>query len=356
MNTPRVEVDLGKILHNTQCLVQRLASCGISLTGVTKAVCGNPAIAQAMLKGGAIGLAESRISHVHRLRQAGIACPISMIRTPLMSQLDQVVQACDTSYNTERSVIVGLSAAAVRAKLIHNVILMVEMGDMREGILPQDVAQMALDIANLQGVSLTGIGANFACLRSTAPSTSDMANFLILIDQVESTSELNFDTISGGNSASLPWTKTQTSPTRINNLRVGEAILVGSDPVSGDQINGLYTDAFTLIAEVIETKTKQLQAPESRSILALGYQDTNLLGVALPVDILFAGATSDHTVITTRESLPVGTELRLNMNYSALMRSMAAPDIQTRTYYESIGTIDNSYKEKNHYGKIRATE
>ena len=84
MTCPRVEVDLRKICQNTEIVVRRLKTRGITVTGVTKAVCGHPAIAQAMLDGGALGLAEARITNVQRLRKAGITDPITL---PMRSRI-----------------------------------------------------------------------------------------------------------------------------------------------------------------------------------------------------------------------------------------------------------------------------
>ena len=113
MSCPRIEVDLCKIRHNTQLLVKRLGLRGVGVTGVTKAICGHPAIAQAMLDGGATALADSRISNVQRLRSTGLTGPITLIRTPMLSQADEVVQSCEASYNTEIFVISALAAAAI---------------------------------------------------------------------------------------------------------------------------------------------------------------------------------------------------------------------------------------------------
>ena len=97
MTTPRIEVDLSKIRHNTRYLVERLKARGITVTAVTKAVCGHPKIAQAMLEGGAVDPGEARVSNVKRLRGAGITTPINLIRTPLLSQADLVVGSCSAS-------------------------------------------------------------------------------------------------------------------------------------------------------------------------------------------------------------------------------------------------------------------
>ncbi len=349
MNCPRIEVDLHKLRHNTRTVVERLKARGIRVTAVTKAVCGHPAMAQAMLDGGAEGLAEARLSNVKRLRQAGVTCPITLIRTPMLSQVDDIVQVCEASYNTEIPVIAALAAAALRQNTTHDVVLMVEMGDLREGIMPQDIGHMGQQVVDMPGVALKGIGANFACLSGIAPTATKMQALTALANEVEGRCGPFVQTVSGGNSANLPWAFGSRATGRINDLRIGEAILLGMDPITGVQIGGLFQDSFTLVAEVIETDTKTVSpllgtadhAPAiirlvpatletTRIILALGNQDTDTAGLSMPAGSTLVGATSDHLVIgTTDQKLRVGSEMRFQMNYSALMRAMAAPDIQT---------------------------
>ena len=332
MTTPRIEVDLSKIRHNTRYLVERLKARGITVTAVTKAVCGHPKIAQAMLEGGAVDLGEARVSNVKRLRGAGITTPITLIRTPLLSQADLVVGSCSASFNSEVDVIARLAEAARKTKFVHSIMLMVEMGDMRDGIMPENVEAIARQVTAMPGVTVRGIGANFACLSGTAPTTSKMNDLSAIASHIEQTYGILIPVISGG---------------RINNLTLGAVILLGVEPVSGEKINGLFTDAFTLITEVIEAKSKPvltkalftdpaLQAlrlvPDNnhamRSILAIGKQDTDISGLTLPKGVTCLGATSDHMVIKSIRSHPrVGSALKLQMNYSALMRTMNAPDI-----------------------------
>lgn len=347
MTAPRVEIDLTKITENTLCLVDRLAARRITVTGVTKAVCGHPNVARAMLKGGAVGLADARISNVLRMREAGITSPISLIRAPMQGDIDAVVQCCDCSYNTEPDTIVKLAAAARRHGIVHDVVLMVEMGDNREGILPDNLAEVAARIGNLPGLALKGIAANFTCLGNTAPTADDMALLSRLADMVEGACGPLVEVVSGGGSANLHWAQSAAATRRINNLRLGEAILLGVDPVTGQAIDGLHLDAFTFVAEVIETscKLRETHPPQrdpapaplrlvrngdgpSRSVLAVGQQDTDIGGLAFPEGVIGQGATSDHTVIrSTNPMALVGSEMRMGMNYSALMRAMNAPDV-----------------------------
>ena len=351
MNTPRIEVDLSKIRQNTQTVVKLLTARGIGTTGVTKAVCGHPEIAQAMLDGGAQGLAEARLRNVQQLRKAGITCPITLIRTPTLSQVDQVVQFCQASYNTEMVVIAALAAAAIQNDKVHDIILMVEMGDLREGIMPENLAAIAQQVVDMPGVALKGIGANFACLNGVAPDAAKMTRLSALVNVTEVQCGSLFQTVSGGNSANLPWALGGHSTGRINDLRLGEAILLGVDPVSGNRVAGMYQDAFTLVAEVIETDTKLVPhlvnfsrlrlAPvnggATRLILALGHQDTDIPGLSMPPGNVLIGATSDHLILGINQpTLGVGSEMRFQLNYSALMQAMAAPDVKTTLFCDQV--------------------
>lgn len=350
MSTPRVEVDLHKIRQNTSTLVSQLKARRINVTAVIKAACGHPAIAQAMLDGGAAVLGDARIKNVQRLRAAGITVPVTLIRTPMLSQADEVVRCCESSYNTEIVVIRELARAAIQQGRVHGIILMVEMGDLREGIMPKDLGAIAQQVVKMPGVALKGVGANFACLSGKAPDGADMRALSSLASETEGLCGPFMQTVSGGNSANLRWALGVEPAGRVNDLRLGEAILLGVDPISGDQIDGLHTDAFTLVTEVIETDAKPvpplirfsnpaLAKPylladmdnTTRVILAIGHQDIDVLGLSMPPGKRLIGATSDHLVIgTNNPGLKIGSELRFQMNYSALMRAMAARGMEIR--------------------------
>lgn len=347
MTSPRVEINLGKIQANARYLVRRLGARGLSVTGVTKAICGDPDVAGAMLDGGVAGLADARIANLFRMRTAGITCPISMIRAPLLSEMEDAIQYCDASYNSEMDTILKLGAAASKLGTSHDVILMIEMGDMREGILPENLNDFVARVIATPGVTLKGIAANFACMGNVAPTAGDMSRLSRLATQVEGACGSFVEIVSGGGSANLPWALGDVATGRVNNLRLGEAILLGTDPVTGQPITGLHTDAFALFAEVIETRLKPSSLPtrsiapelgmlklvrnddlQARTILAVGQQDTDASGLTFPSGFMFLGATSDHTVVDTAKSaVPIGSEMKMSMNYSALMRAMSAPDV-----------------------------
>jgi predicted amino acid racemase len=344
MTAPRLEIDLDKIEHNAGILVKRLEDRGISVTGVTKATLGSPEIAAALLRAGINGLGDSRIENIETLRRANIPASMTLIRTPMLSQVSRVVKSADVSFNTELDVIRNLSSAAQEAKRTHGIVLMVELGDLREGIMPGDLAQTVRETLRLPNIALRGIGTNLACRSGVSPDVGKMSELSALADSIEETFGLTLDIVSGGNSASLNWALSSTNVGRINDLRLGESILLGREPLHRQTIDGLYTDAITLVAEVIESKVKPSQpwgviaqsafgenppatdrGDVSQTILAIGHQDTDPYGLHPPPGIEILGASSDHLIVESGfEHLPVGTELTFQLNYSALVRAMTS--------------------------------
>ena len=347
MPTPRLEIDLKKIQQNASILVKRLAKRGISVTGVTKSTLGSPEIANAFLQAGVSALGDSRIENIEAMRLAQVSAPMTLIRSPMLSQVDRVVMYADVSFNTEIEVIRRLSLEAQKINRIHGVVLMIELGDLREGIMPKDLIETVRETLRLPNIVLKGIGTNLACRCGVSPDASNMAELSALADLIEVTFDLKLEIISGGNSANLEWALSGAEIERINDLRLGEAILLGCETLHRQPINGLFTDALTLVAEVIESKVKPSQpsgtiaqaafgeatpvidrGQVTQSILAIGRQDTDPHGLLPPAGIEIMGASSDHLVLVSdNRDLPVGSEVTFQLNYSALVHAMTSPFI-----------------------------
>jgi predicted amino acid racemase len=189
----------------------------------------------------------------------------------MLSQVDRVVQHADASLNSEPVVIAALSDAALACERVHGVVLMVELGDLREGILPADLTAAATATMALPGVELIGIGTNLACQSGVVPDERNMAELSALASSLEADLGRTLTIVSGGNSASLGWALGASDVGRVNHLRIGEAILLGCDPLDRTPIEGLRTDAFTLVAEVIEAKAKPSLAWGSLGETAFGH-------------------------------------------------------------------------------------
>ncbi|MEO6627459.1 MAG: alanine racemase [Aquihabitans sp.] len=349
MIAPRLEVDLAKVEHNTRVLVDRLAPKGIRVTGVTKAILGSPSVAAALKRGGVAGFGDSRVENITRLRDAGVVDSITLIRSPMLSRVDRVVAVADVSLNTEAAVIEALAAAADQAGTVHGVVLMVELGDLREGIAADDVVDAAVHVVGQRGLRLAGIGTNLACQSGVVPDQAKMDELSALAEQVEARIDHRLDVVSGGNSANLDWAMATFDVGRVNDLRLGEAILLGTEPLHRRPIDGLHLDAFTLVAEVIEVATKPAQpwgeigqgtygivptrsatGTVRQAILAVGGQDVALDGLRPPLGIEILGMSSDHLVLDVGDhAMAVGQELRFGLGYGALVRAATSPFVTT---------------------------
>ena len=226
MTAPRLEIDLDKIYHNARTLVERLAERGISVTGVTKATLGSPEIARTLLRAGVSAIGDSRIENIATLRRAGVPTSMTLIRSPMITQADRVVTHADVSFNTELDVISALSSSAVAAGRTHGIVLMVELGDLREGIMPGDLVDVVRETLRFPNISFKGIGTNLACRSGVSPDAKNMTELSALAGLIEATFGVSIDIVSGGNSANLEWALSGADSGRINDLRLGEGSMI----------------------------------------------------------------------------------------------------------------------------------
>jgi predicted amino acid racemase len=344
----RIEVACERIRHNTRAIVELCAPHGIEVVGVTKACCGHPDIARAMLAGGASMLAESRLRNVQRLRDADIEAEVMMLRLPSLYNADKVVRLAQVSLNSQLETVRALSRAAQQQGVTHQVILMLETGDRREGVMPERALQVAQGMAALPGIDLIGMGANVTCIAGVLPTRQNTQGLIDVAERVERELGIPFRTISAGNSASLALLLRDEMPARANQLRIGGAILTGEVDTTGDWPQVLpHQDAFTVTADVIEVETKPSRpegpiapnafgetpdwpdlGPRRRAILALGRQDLQIESlVPTRTGVTILGASSDHLVLDVTEASPpigLGEELSFRLLYGAVATGMAS--------------------------------
>ena len=341
---PRIEISLSQIRENTKKLSELYMQKGISLMGVTKAVLGEPSIAKAMIQGGVKFIADSRIENIQKMKSAGISIQFVLLRTPL-SQAESIVKNADISLNTEIETLKKLSYHAKGQNKIHQIIIMVELGDLREGILPCDLPQLVRKTLSLPHIKIIGIGCNLACYGGIKPDDKNMRELSELVDLIEKEFQIDLEIISGGNSANFEWFKSSQDVGRVNNLRLGESILLGCETVGRKVIPGLHTGAFQLIAEVIESKRKASvplgeicqdafgnvpgfldRGDHQRVIIALGRQDVQVSNLKSNNKLKMIGSSSDHIILDgENHNLEVGDEIRFSLDYSGLLATMTSP-------------------------------
>lgn len=342
MRTPRIDIDIRKIAHNIQQLKKLYETKGIEITGVTKLIGGNPKIAAVLVDNGIQILADSRIENIKRMIKDGVKAQYLLLRTPSLSQIEEVVAYADISLNSELKILKKLSKCALIRHTIHKVILMVELGDLREGIMPIDIDNTVKEILELKGINFIGIGSNFACYGGISPDVNKMNELSSLAIRLENKFKISLTIVSGGNSSNYNWFKSSKNIGRINNLRLGESIFLGRETLCRKAIPNLYTDAFTLVAEIIEAKIKPSKpygkvyqngngkikkfkdkGEMNRGILAIGRQDVAISGIIPRQDISILGASSDHIMIdNTKSNLKVGDTVEFSLKYKALLRAL----------------------------------
>ena len=340
-----VRVDLGKITENTRTVVSALG--GREVIGVTKVTCGAPEVARAMLAGGASALADSRIENLAGLRAAGITAPLWLLRAPTPQQAEEAVRWADVSLESEIVTVRALDAAADRLGRRHGVVAMVDLGDLREGVLPADLPALLDATEALEHVDLLGIGVSLTCYGAIVPDAVNLAELVALTQSAEVLLGRRL-LVSGGMSSSLDALVSGVLPDRVDSLRIGESILLGVSTVTREPILGLHTDAITASAPVIECQVKPSvprgtsaqdafggrptfvdRGDRRRAICAIGHQDvvpTDITPLDARVEVL--GASSDHLVLDVEAlSTPPrpGDMIEFVPGYSATLRLFTSP-------------------------------
>jgi predicted amino acid racemase len=225
------------------------------------------------------------------------------------------------------------------------------MGDLREGMNQDELKQIIPTLLEMNGINLYGIGMNLACFGGVVPTTEKINRFCSFVDHLEKTYNIQFTLVSGGNSANIPLLQKNPQQTKINNLRIGEGILLGRETVQRTPIPDTYQDAFILEAELIELKDKPSvpsgeisenafgETPTfeekgiiKRGIVAIGRQDV-IVEDLTPLDdcIEILGSSSDHIILHIKnDSYQLGDCIQFSMKYGALVHLYTSPHVQKK--------------------------
>ena len=353
MSTPYLSIDLDKIEHNARTITGLCGAHGIAVTGVTKATCGDPQVAAAMLRGGVIGIADSRLDNICRLHDAGIPGPLMLLRLAALSAVDAVVQACDVGLNTDPAVLEALSGAAQRHGRVHEVILMVELGDLREGVPAEELLASLEHALRLPGIRVIGLGTNLACLSGVVPGERSMQRLAGLAEAAERRCGVDLRWVSGVNSSGLQMIAAGQMPEPINHARIGEAILLGRETTHRRPWPETFQDAFVLHAEILELRSKASRPAGElaedafgrhpdfenhgrilRALVNVGRQDVAIDGIRpLNGRLQVLAASSDYLALDVSAAagdLQVGDTLAFALDYAALLAAMTSAYVEKR--------------------------
>lgn len=358
MGHPALEIDLEVIRRNAAAVKALCGQAGVAVAGVVKGAEAMLPVAEAFLKGGIECLADSRMDHLEKLRRGGVRAPLMLLRVPMLSETEDLVRLADYSLQSERAVLEAVEKACRRQGRRHGVVLMADLGDLREGWFEADeLLEAALYVErNLERVRLAGIGANLGCYGSVAPTAENLGRLVRIAESIEARIGRRLEIVSGGSTSSLKLLAEGTLPRGINHLRIGEAILTARDlgTYFDCPIKGLAQEGFTLKAEVVEVKKKpshpvgtlmvdafgekpvfEDRGIRMRAIAAVGRKDFGQADKLIPLraGVQILGASSDHLILDVEdcpEDLTVGDVLSFGMFYGPMLFLCASDSVEKR--------------------------
>lgn len=349
---PLLEIDLDKLKHNLAASVGRCQSRSIDVAGVVKGFTALPEVVRVYIDCGIQCIASSRLGQLRALRDEGIACERFLIRVPMRSELPEVAELADMSLQSDLETLRALDAVCAQQGRRHKVLLMLDLGDLREGFWGEtELTAAALEVEyGLNHLELTGIGTNLGCYGSIAATPEKMRELVSAAETVERAIGRRLRYISGGASTSMHMVLDGTMPPRVNQLRIGEFPLLGG--IYGCYPDFLHRDVFTLWLEVVECREKPSYPVGEQTVDAFGktraYTDRGIRHRALcaagradygdPFDLTprragieVLGASSDHTILDVENATPPvkpGEVLEFDVSYGSLVYLTNTPEVR----------------------------
>ena len=352
---PQLEVDLGKLKENLTALRERCQDSFVGIVGVVKGINTWTEILRLYDEMGFLYLGSPRVDQLKKMRALGVKTPLMLIRIPMLSELPEAVALADASLQSDMDVLRATDAEAARQGKTHGVVLMIDLGDLREGFWSaEELVDAAVEVeTKLKHLHLLGVGVNFNCYGSVMPDKRNLQGLVSLAHDVETAVGRELEIVSGGASTVMYMLLDGTLPYRVNNLRLGEVGLLGNTDFCSPDF--LHRDAFTFRAEVVECREKpshpvgQLSTDafhrkrtyvdrgiRKRAIVAVGRVDCGNCFDLTPrmagVEIL--GASSDHMILDVEEAaqpVKVGDVLEFDVNYASLVNLTNTPGVELIT-------------------------
>jgi len=348
---PTVEIDLAAVESNYAAVCRLCAAHGIRVVGVIKGAGGLRPVADAMMRGGCVSLASSRLAQIKKLRGlSGLDAPgmsWGLLRIPGPGEIDEAVAVADWSLQSDPAALYLLAAAALRAGRRHGVTLMLDLGDLREGWYDDDslLAEAIRVERTMPSLYLRGIGTNLGCYGSVLPSSKNLGRLVSVARRIEHAIGRALEVVSGGATSSLTALMNGTMPPGITELRIGEGALCAWDlpHFYGVTIPGISVNAFRLYAEIVELRSKpsypegelfidafgnkpvyEDRGTKTRVLLAVGKRDIGSHEYVVPRDprVRVVGSSSDHLICEIdgpSDDLAYGSILEFNLSYGGML-------------------------------------
>ena len=349
---PQILVNLARLKHNIDFFRERCRSLNLELVGVLKSAHSISLLVSAFQHSGIAAMAFSRVGSLERISNILRDKPL-LIGLPSAAEAAEVVERCAASFNSEASTIQALARAAEEKGCRHGIYLMVDIGDLREGVPPKQATAALREFFPFLGEKLTflGLAANLGCASGTLPDEKNLFLLQQTAEEIENQLGLRVSKISVGGTVVFPWILKHQLPSRINQLRIGEGILCGHCPGYDVKLEGLNDDVFLFRGKVLEYAEKVSPPPGSKGLDALGHPpslgpsglrkraildfgliDTVSSGlVACLPGVRIVTSNSEYTIVDVTdctEKIRVGNLLDFKTNYEAITQALASPFVE----------------------------
>jgi predicted amino acid racemase len=331
-NYPKLKIDLNKITENSRTITQLFP--GLEVVAVVKGCLADEKIVQAIWHSGIKSFGDSRVSNLERLRIQFLNIKLMLLRQPIQSEITRAVKVADCVVVSDVEVAKKICSQAIGLATQTKILLMVESGDRREGVPISKVLDWVGCLGSEERSRLIGLAMNSGCLMGKPPTISLIKNLASLRSKLSQLLGRETEVISVGNSALLSLPERKELAKFGNQVRIGEAILLGQDTIAYQPVVGTHQDAFLLEAEVIEVRDKH---DDTQVVVALGKLDIGSGGVKpLVSGANVVGISSDHLVISFPKTSKVncGSSIAFIPSYFALMGAMVSPYV-SKVYLEN---------------------
>ncbi len=337
-----------KLKENYDHLDKLFKENNIEWAIVAKLLCGNKLFLEQVLALGIGEVCDSRISNLKTIKAINPDVQTVYIKPPAKGNVKRVLRCADVSFNTELDTIQMISEAAVEMNKVHKIVIMIELGELREGVMREEFIDFYAKVFELPNIDVVGIGTNLTCMYGVLPNQDKLLQLCLYKQLVEAKFNKKIPYISGGASVTIPLIERDLLPKDINHFRIGETLFLGTDVYNNQAFENMHNDVFKLYAEVIELNEKPLlpsgelgynlngekqtfdqslgNGTSFRAIVDVGLLDieeNHLNPVEAGMKIV--GASSDMLVIDLQDNesnIEVGDFIEFKMDYMGILRLM----------------------------------
>jgi len=299
---------------------------------------------------------DSRLSSLEVIKSLRPDIVTMYIKPVPQNLVPSIVQLADISLISSMRTLELMNDAAARSGVVHRVIVMIELGELREGIVRENIVDFYSRAFAMENIDVIGLGSNLGCMYGIEPTYDKMIQLSLYRQILEQMFDRKVPIISGGSSITLPLVGSKRLPPTMNHYRIGEAVFLGTSPLDNKRFRNLSTEVFEYQANILELEEKQTKPDGIISEAAVGHvaeaetqprsddthcralMDFGLLDVdvddVVPKDnnVRFAGTTSDMTVFELGDNKDekgklryhVGDTVRFKPSYMGAARLMSS--------------------------------